>query len=73
MYSNKNVFYISHTLKNKIDLVHPFPGLTGTAGSELQRKTIIVDLEAILILHCNGSKMTEHSYSNEQCECVCVC
>ncbi len=73
MHSNKNLFHISHTLKNKIDLVHPFPGLTGTAGSELQRKTIIVVLKAILILLCNGSKMTEHSYSNEQCECVCVC
>lgn len=73
MYSNKAVFHNSHTLKNKIDLVHPFPCLTGTAGSELQRETIIVDLAAILILHCNDSKITEHRYSNEQRDCVFVC
>lgn len=63
MYYNKNVFHISHTLKNEIDLVHPFPCLSGTAGSELQRETIIVDLKAIFSFFI---VMTAHSYSNEQ-------
>lgn len=43
-----NAFHISHTFKDKIDLVHPFPGLTETAGSELQREAIVSELEAVL-------------------------
>lgn len=43
-----NAFHISHTFKDKIDLVHPFPGLAGTAGSELQREAIVSELGAVL-------------------------